>query len=163
MATTYKCNEFRMVNTATPTQVKKHYCQMNELEKEFVKQSVAKIDVDKMIISPHLEEKMVNEGITFGMDIIKDTIKRFNVETDLIEVNRNKDNSTRVCFKSKKIVDVNVNGRIEKCRLCWSYNYVNHHIVTVWWNTVEYAKRIPNLNRNYDRRLDIITHLKKFI
>ena len=36
MATTYKCNEFSNVNTMTPTQVKKHITQMNELEKDLV-------------------------------------------------------------------------------------------------------------------------------
>ena len=118
MATTYKCNEFSNVNTMTSTQRKKHISQLNELEKDLVKQVVAKIDVNRIIISPHLIEKMEG-GVTFGIDIIKDTIKNFKLEEDLIEVNYNKDKSTRIAFKGHKVVNVNVNGRITKCKMAF--------------------------------------------
>lgn len=161
MATTYKCNEFNNVNTMTPTQVKKHITQMNKLEKDLVKQVVAKIDVNRIIISPHLIEKMEG-GVTFGIDIIKDTIKNFKLEEDLIEVNYNKDKSTRIAFKGHKVVNVNVNGRITKCKMAFVYNLKNRHLVTIWYNDLVAIKRIPNLNR-YDRTLNVAKCLKPYI
>ena len=161
MATTYKCNEFNNVNTMTPTQVKNHITQMNKLEKDLVKQVVAKIDVNRIIISPHLIEKMEG-GVTFGIDIIKDTIKNFKLEEDLIEVNYNKDKSTRIAFKGHKVVNVNVNGRITKCKMAFVYNLKNRHLVTIWYNDLVAIKRIPNLNR-YDKTLNVAKCLKPYI
>ena len=161
MATTYKCNEFSNVNTMTPTQVKKHITQMNELEKDLVKQVVAKIDVNRIIISPHLIEKMEG-GVTFGIDIIKDTIKNFKLEEDLIEVNYNKDKSVRIAFKGHKVVDVSVNGKLTKCKMAFVYNLKNRHLVTIWYNDLIMIKRIPNLRR-YDRTLNVAKCLKPYI
>ena len=85
-----KCQEFAYgSHTVTPTQVKKHFIQMNDYEKQLVAKAVKNINLRRIIISPHLYEKMEKQGITFGLDIIHDTIRNFNIEADLIEVNHN--------------------------------------------------------------------------
>ena len=162
MATTYKCNEFKMVNTMTSTQRKKHISQLNKLEKEFTKKAIEKFDLNKLIISPHLKQKMKEQGITFNMEDVKDIVKNFTIEKNLIEVNFNKDLSTRIALKGTKPMKVNVGGEVKECVLCIVINLTNNHLCTLYYNTVEYSKRIPNLNR-YDRTLNVIKFLQPYI
>lgn len=159
----YKCQEFQIgFDRRTPSQIKKHFVQMKDYEKEYVKKAVKNINIKRLVISPHLYEKMEREGITFDLEVIYDTIRKFNVNEDLIEVNFNKDKSTRIAFRSKKIIEVNVGGRIEKCRLCFVINLANGHIVTTYYNSLQNVKRIPNLMK-YDSNLNIVKHLKQYI
>ena len=159
----FKCKEFEYgTDRRTLSQRKKHIIQMSDFEKDLTKKVVKNINLRRLVISPHLYEKMEKQGITFSLDIIYDTIKHFDVRENLIEVNRNNDKSTRILLRSRKILDVNVNGRIEKCKLCFVINLDNGHIVTTYWNTLQNTKRIPNLS-NYDKNLNIINHLKKHI
>lgn len=159
----YKCQEFQIgFDRRTPSQIKKHFVQMEDYEKEYVKKAVKNINIKRLVISPHLYEKMEREGITFDLEVIYDTIRKFNVNKDLIEVNRNNDNSTRILIKSRKNLDVNVNGRIEKCKLCFVINLANNHIVTTYYNNLQNVKRIPNLTK-YDKNLNIVKYLKQYI
>lgn len=160
----YKCQEFEYgVHRPTPTQTKKHLVQMNSFEKDLVKKAVKNINLRRIVVSPHLYEKMEKQGVTFGLDIIHDTIKNFNIEEDLIEVNYNKDGSTRIAFKGRKVIDVNVNGRIEKCKMAFVINLTNGHIVTVWYRNLVNIKKLPDLRINYDKNLNIAKHLKRYI
>ncbi len=158
----YKCQEFANVNTMTESQRKKHVTQMNALEKEMTKTILKKLDVNKLIVSPHLYEKMEEKGITFNIKMVKNTIKNFILEKNLIEVNYNTDKSTRIAIKGTKPVEVNVGGEVKECVLCFVINLKNMHIVTVYWNTVEFSQRIPNLNR-YDAKLNVAKYLKPYI
>lgn len=159
----YKCQEFQIgFDRRTPSQIKKHFVQMKDYEKEYVKKAVKNINIKRLVISPHLYEKMEREGITFDLEVIYDTIRKFNVNEDLIEVNRNNDNSTRILIKSRKNLDVNVNGRMEKCKLCFVINLANNHIVTTYYNNLQNVKRIPNLTK-YDKNLNIVKYLKQYI
>jgi hypothetical protein len=158
----YKCNEFQNVNTMTSNQRKKHVSQMNYLEKEMTKTILKKLDVNKLVISPHLFEKMEEKGITFNVKMVKNIIKNFVLEKNLVEVNYNADKSTRIALKGTKSIEVNVGGEVKECVLCFVVNLTNMHIVTAYYNTVEFSHRIPNLNR-YDSKLNVAKCLKPYI
>ena len=65
----FKCKEFEYgVHRPTPTQVKKHFVQMSDYEKQLVTKAVKNINLKRIIISPHLYEKMEKQGVTFGLD-----------------------------------------------------------------------------------------------
>ena len=161
---TFKCQEFAYgSHTVTPTQVKKHFIQMNDYEKQLVTKAIKNINLRRIVISPHLYEKMEKQGVTFGLDVIYDTIRNFNIETDLIEVNYNKDRSTRVVFKSRKTMMVNVNGRLEECKMAFVINLTNGHIVSVWYRNLVNIKKLPDLRYNYDKNLNVAKHLRQYI
>ena len=158
----YKSGTINKFSTTTQGQQKKFITQMNDLEKQMIFMAVKNFNLNKMIISPHLKEKMLEKGITFGVDLIKKTIKEFTIEKNLLECNYNADGSTRILIKSHDTFKVEMENEIKECVICFVINLKNHHLATVYWNTVEFSKRIPNL-RNYNRRLDILTHLKPYI
>ena len=160
----YKTKEsldYTVVRT-TETQQKKFINQMNSLEKELVKKVLKTNDYSKKaFVSPHLKEKMKLKGLTFPESLIRKTIKEFDLDI-LLEVNYNKDKSTRVLMKTRETVKVNVNGKIEDCVLCFVLNLTNYHIATCYYNSKEQVKRTPNL-RKYNKDLNLVRYLKPYI
>ena len=87
----FKCQEFAYgSHTFTPTQVKKHFIQMNDYERQIVTKAVKNINLRRIVISPHLYEKMEKQGITFGLDIIYDTIILTCRKSDIMNIISNK-------------------------------------------------------------------------
>ena len=105
---------------------------------------------------------MICSDIEYLQKIIDRLKKEFTIEKNLLECNYNADGSTRILIKSHDTFKVEMENEIKECVICFVINLKNHHLATVYWNTVEFSKRIPNL-KNYNRRLDILTHLKPYI
>ena len=146
----------------TPTQKKKFHTQMSLLEKELVKECLRVYNPKRAYVSPHLRDKMKEKGLSFNEDLIRKTIKEFDLDL-LLEVNYNTDKSVRVLMKTRETVKVNVNGKIQDCVMCFVLNLSNDNIVTVYYNSPQQVLRTPNLSRNYDKDLDLVKHLIQYV
>ena len=137
----------------TEGQIKKHYSQMTLKEKEFLKSKLNNLKREKLIVSDHLQRKFI------GYDLSEVKNLPFKTELDMIiEYNERPMNSymdRRILVRSKKIYDVRIGNKIEKCNLCVVYSIITNSIITIYWNKSNDNHTSINMNR-YDKNLKII-------
>lgn len=136
----------------TENQEKKHYTQMTNEELTYLKNKLHNMNKRNLVISTHARDK--NE---FNDADIKQL--PFEVTNDMIiEFNRTEKRNfidKRVTVRSKKVYDVNINGKIEKCNIIAVFSLTTNRVVTVFWNLASDMHESINMSR-YNKDLKIL-------
>ena len=136
----------------TENQEKKHYTQMSNEELTYLKNKLHNLNKRNLIISTHARNK--NE---FNDTDIKQL--PFEVTNDMIiEFNRTEKRGyidKRVTVRSKKVYDVKINDKIEKCNIIAVFSLTTNRVVTVFWNLTTDKHESINMSR-YNKDLKIL-------
>lgn len=143
----------------TDGQKKKHILQMNNTEKIYLEEELKKIDIDKIYLSIHIQEK---SSISFDLDDIKNILKTKKLSSLIIEYNETPlygRLEKRILIRdnvSRKVAFVRSDGSSFECyaNLCFVIS-TKGKIVTVYWNKTNDNHYCINWDR-YDANLKII-------
>ena len=124
----------------TKNQQKKHYLQMGNSEKQYLKNKIDNIDLTKITISNHLLIKNSRNQTNYNKDDIIQTLQNKNY--NIIEYNEveGEKNDCRVLVRSIatsliEFTDKNtLNKTKEKANICFVISLINLRIITAYWN-----------------------------
>jgi hypothetical protein len=138
----------------TRGQIKKHYTQMSEGEVALIRETLARIDTERLQKSFHLREKEEREGLTVPMGLIRSTLQQPGSAL-IIEYNRNeRTGEARVLVRTKRVRDVVINGESRRCQLCFVVSPVLGRVQTAYWNVASDRHRYLDMTR-YDEGLQV--------
>ena len=138
----------------TYMQQKKHFSQFSENEYTYLENSLKNIDLSSITVSRHLKSK----DIKFDIEDIYDSLKSTHLNEMIIEYNQTPKGNLldkRVLIRSIAAYDVFINGKKEKCNLCFVISILTHELVTVYYNLAD-DKHTSIDMRRYNRNLKII-------
>lgn len=150
-----KGNINRGVVKRTYNQEKKHYTQFTNEESLYLQEKIRSLDTSKLKVSNHLSLKST---VSYDIGDIIATMRSDDLTDIIIEFNSTKKfdhTDKRVLLRSKKVYDVEVDGNIKKCNLCFVISLLKNELITVYYN--EYKDNHDTINwYRYNENLKII-------
>lgn len=139
--------------------VKKHYTQMSKKEIQTLCNLYNDIDVEDIILSKHLHDKLEKE-LEDAEDIFYFT-NMLIYNSELIEFNTGKDGKdSRILIRFKEKFRGKLDGIVTDVALCVVFSLKNKSFVTVYLN--DYYDNHETLRKEqYTKNFNIIEHLKK--
>lgn len=143
----------------TDGQKKKHALQMTSMEKIYLENELKKIDINRIYLSRHIQEKL---STSFNVDDIKNILKTKKLSSLVIEYNETPSFERiekRILIRddiAQKIIFVRIDGSSFECyaNLCFVIS-TEGRIITVYWNKTNDNHFSINWDR-YDANLKII-------
>lgn len=140
----------------TKGQVKKHCSQFTRKEKELLVQVVKNIDTNNLKYASHIHREFINETLIKTIkNCTPDNIKDFSFSTM-------HKNDLRVLIRSNYKDIVELDGKVEKCNLCFVISLNTNTIITTWYNSIHRQKKVVNMNRYTNFKIDLNV-LKKLL
>ena len=140
----------------TKGQVKKHCSQFTRKEKELLVQVVRNTNVNDLKYASHIHREFLNDTLVKTIkNCTSENIKDFSFSTI------HKDD-LRVLIRSNYKDTVELDGKVEKCNLCFVLALNTNTIITTWYNSINRKKDKVNMNRYTNFKIDLTT-LKKIL
>ena len=140
----------------TKGQVKKHCSQFSRKEKELLVQVVKNIDTNNLKYASHIHREFLNDTLVKTIkNCTSENIKDFSFSTI------HKDD-LRVLIRSNYKDIVELDGKVEKCNLCFVLALNTNTIITTWYNSINRKKDKVNMNRYTNFKIDLNV-LKKLL
>lgn len=140
----------------TKGQVKKHCSQFNRKEMEMLVKVVKNIDTNNLNYANHIHREFINETLVKTIkNCTPDNIKDFSISTM-------HENDIRVLIRSNYKDIVELDGKVQKCNLCFVISLNTNTIITTWYNSINRQKKVVNMNRYTNFKIDLNT-LKKLL
>lgn len=140
----------------TKGQVKKHWSMMNRKELDMLVKVVKNIDTNNLKYANHIHREFINDTLVKTIkNCTPDNIKDFSFST----IHKNE---IRVLIRSNYKDIVELDGKVQKCNLCFVISLNNNTIITTWYNSINRKKDKVNMNRYTNFKIDLNT-LKKLL
>ena len=140
----------------TKGQVKKHCSQFTRKEKELLVQVVKSTNTNNLKYASHIHREFINETLVKTIkNCTSENIKDFSFST----IHKN---DLRVLIRSNYKDTVELDGKVEKCNLCFVLALNTNTIITTWYNSINRKKDKVNMNRYTNFKIDLNT-LKKLL
>lgn len=140
----------------TKGQVKKHWSMMNRKELDMLVKVVKNIDTNNLKYANHIHREFLNDTLVKTIkNCTPENIKDFSFSTI------HKDD-LRVLIRSSYKDIVELDGKVQKCNLCFVISLNDNTIITTWYNSVNRQKDKVNMNRYTNFKIDLNT-LKKLL
>ena len=140
----------------TKGQVKKHWSQFTKREGETLVKVVRNINVNDLKYANHIHREFINDTLKKTIkNCTVDNIKDFSIST----IHRD---DLRVLMRSNYEDIVELDGKVEKCNLCFVLALNTNTIITTWYNSINRQKKNVNMNRYANFKIDLKT-LKKLL
>lgn len=141
----------------TKGQVKKHCSQMTTKEKDMLVKVVRNTNIDNLKYASHIHREFITETLVKTIkNCTPDNIKDFSIST----IHKNE---MRVLIRSNYQDIVELDGKVQKCNLCFVLQLNTNTIITTWYNSINRKKDKVNMNR-YCKNLKIdLNVLKKLL
>ena len=140
----------------TKGQVKKHCSQFTRKEKELLVQVVRNTNVNDLKYASHIHREFINETLVKTIkNCTSENIKDFSFST----IHKN---DLRVLIRSNYKDTVELDGKVEKCNLCFVLALNTNTIITTWYNSINRKKDKVNMNRYTNFKIDLNV-LKKLL
>lgn len=140
----------------TKGQVKKHWSMMNRKELDMLVKVVKNIDTNNLKYANHIHREFINDTLVKTIKhCTPDNIKDFSFST----IHKNE---IRVLIRSNYKDIVELDGKVQKCNLCFVISLNNNTIITTWYNSINRKKDKVNMNRYTNFKIDLNT-LKKLL
>ena len=136
--------------------IKKHCSQFSRKEIEILVKVVKNIDTNNLKYANHIHREFINETLIKTIkNCTPDNIKDFSFSTI------HKDD-LRVLIRSNYKDIVELDGKVQKCNLCFVVSLNTNTIITTWYNSINRKKDKVNMNRYTNFKIDLNT-LKKLL
>ena len=140
----------------TKGQVKKHYSQFTKREAETLVKVVRNINVNDLKYAKHIHREFINDTLKKTIkNCTIDNIKDFSIST----IHRD---DLRVLIRSNYQDIIELDGKVQRCNLCFVIALNTNTIITTWYNSVNRQKKNVNMNRYTNFTIDLKT-LKKLL
>lgn len=140
----------------TKGQVKKHCSQFTRKEMEMLVKVVKSIDTNNLNYASHIHREFIPETLVKTIkNCTPENIKDFSFST----IHKN---DLRVLIRSSYKDIVELDGKVQKCNLCFVISLNNNTIITTWYNSINRKKDKVNMNRYTNFKIDLNT-LKKLL
>lgn len=140
----------------TKGQVKKHCSQFTRKEMEMLVKVVKSIDTNNLNYASHIHREFIPETLVKTIkNCTPDNIKDFSFST----INKNE---LRVLIRSNYKDIVELDGKVQKCNLCFVISLSTNTIITTWYNSINRQKKVVNMNRYTNFKIDL-NILKKIL
>lgn len=140
----------------TKGQVKKHWSMMNRKELDMLVKVVKNIDTNNLKYANHIHREFINDTLVKTIkNCTPENIKDFSFST----IHKN---DLRVLIRSSYKDIVELDGKVQKCNLCFVISLNNNTIITTWYNSINRKKDKVNMNRYTNFKIDLNT-LKKLL
>lgn len=140
----------------TKGQVKKHCSQMTRKEMEMLVKVVKNIDTNNLRYASHIHREFLNDTLVKTIkNCTSENIKDFSISSIY-------KNDLRVLIRSNYKDIVNLDGKVQKCNLCFVIALDTNTIITTWYNSINRQKKNVNMNRYTNFKIDLNV-LKKII
>lgn len=136
--------------------IKKHCSQFSRKEMEMLVKVVKNIDTNNLNYANHIHREFMPETLVKTIKTCTpDNIKDFSFSTI------HKDD-LRVLIRSNYKDIVELDGKVQKCNLCFVISLNTNTIITTWYNSINRKKDKVNMNRYTNFKIDLNT-LKKLL
>lgn len=136
--------------------IKKHCSQFSRKEIEILVKVVKNIDTNNLNYANHIHREFINDTLIKTIkNCTPDNIKDFSFSTI------HKDD-LRVLIRSNYKDIVELDGKVQKCNLCFVISLNTNTIITTWYNSINRKKDKVNMNRYTNFKIDLNT-LKKIL
>lgn len=136
--------------------IKKHCSQFSRKEMEMLVKVVKNIDTNNLNYANHIHREFIPETLVKTIkNCTPDNIKDFSFSTI------HKDD-LRVLIRSNYKDIVELDGKVQKCNLCFVISLNTNTIITTWYNSINRKKDKVNMNRYTNFKIDLNT-LKKLL
>lgn len=136
--------------------IKKHCSQFSRKEIEILVKVVKNIDTNNLNYANHIHREFINDTLIKTIkNCTPDNIKDFSFSTI------HKDD-LRVLIRSNYKDIVELDGKVQKCNLCFVVSLNTNTIITTWYNSINRKKDKVNMNRYTNFKIDLNT-LKKLL
>lgn len=133
----------------TKGQVKKHCSQFTRKEIEMLVKVVKSIDTNNLKYANHIHREFINDTLIKTIkNCTPDNIKDFSFSTI------HKD-ELRVLIRSNYKDIVELDGKVQKCNLCFVISLSTNTIITTWYNSINRQKKVVNMNRYTNFKIDL--------
>lgn len=140
----------------TKGQVKKHWSMMNRKELDMLVKVVKNIDTNNLKYANHIHREFINDTLVKTIkNCTPENIKDFSFSTI------HKD-ELRVLIRSNYKDIVELDGKVQKCNLCFVISLSTNTIITTWYNSINRQKKVVNMNRYTNFKIDL-NILKKIL
>lgn len=140
----------------TKGQIKKHCSQFTKREGETLVEVVRNINVNNLKYASHIHREFLNDTLKKTIkNCTIDNIKDFSIST----IHRD---DLRVLIRSNYKDIVELDGKVQRCNLCFVIALNTNTIITTWYNSVNRQKKNVNMNRYTNFTIDLKT-LKKLL
>ena len=140
----------------TKGQVKKHYSQFTKREAETLVKVVRNINVNDLKYAKHIHREFINDTLKKTIkNCTIDNIKDFSIST----IHRD---DLRVLIRSNYQDIIELDGKVQRCNLCFVIALNTNTIITTWYNSINRQKKNVNMNRYTNFTIDLKT-LKKLL
>lgn len=140
----------------TKGQIKKHCSMMSRKEMEMLVKVVKSIDTNNLKYANHIHREFLNDTLVKTIkNCTPENIKDFSFSTM-------HKNDLRVLIRSNYKDIVELDGKVEKCNLCFVIALNTNTIITTWYNSINRQKKNVNMNRYTNFKIDLNV-LKKLL
>lgn len=138
----------------TREQVKKHVSQMTKDEVNFLVNRLRDLDISKLQISYHLQQKFIDKDENLLVNsLLREDLADLVVEYNETEQKYGTDRRVLIRLPEEILVDLGYFSRY--CNLCIVYSFVKNKVITAYYNKVGDNHSTIDMSR-YDKNLKII-------